>query len=296
MTSDTKLASLIELLKDMQSAVLAYSGGVDSTFLLKALQLSGIKALAVTAVSETTPYNDLLTAKNMTAEFGIEHRIIKTEELFIEEFAQNTPDRCFFCKDELFKKLTDIASAEGYRSVLDGSNMNDISDYRPGRKAAAKYNVRSPLIEARFTKKDIREASRGLGLPTWDRPSSPCLSSRFPYGEHITSEALKQVASAEEFLKSLGFHELRVRHHGDVARIEVGEDEIEMILSPEKRRMISETLKSLGYKFISLDLDGYRSGSMNRAINQKYEGKRLYHRTLEMCPLRELQGILSNIR
>jgi len=250
----------------MQSAVLAYSGGVDSTFLLKALQISGIKILAVTAVSETTPSGDFLTAKKMTSEFGIEHRVIKTEELSIEEFVNNTPDRCFFCKDELFKKLSDIASSEGYKFVLDGSNVDDTSDYRPGRMAAIKYNVRSPLIEAGITKEEVRKLSRQLGLSTWDKPSSPCLSSRFPYGQRITKEALRRVEKAEDFLRSLGFHEIRVRDHNGSARIEVGEDEIELLLMPEKRKIIPETLKSLGYKFVSIDLDGYKTGSMNRTI------------------------------
>lgn len=263
---NNKFDKLIEILKDMQSAVLAYSGGVDSTFLLKALQISGIKILAVTAVSETTPSGDFLTAKKMTSEFGIEHRVIKTEELSIEEFVNNTPDRCFFCKDELFKKLSDIASSEGYKFVLDGSNVDDTSDYRPGRMAAIKYNVRSPLIEAGITKEEVRKLSRQLGLSTWDKPSSPCLSSRFPYGQRITKEALRRVEKAEDFLRSLGFHEIRVRDHNGSARIEVGEDEIELLLMPEKRKIIPETLKSLGYKFVSIDLDGYKTGSMNRTI------------------------------
>ena len=265
---NNKFDKLIEILKDMQSAVLAYSGGVDSTFLLKVLQISGIKTLAVTAVSETTPSGDILMAKKMSSEFGVEHRIIKTEELSLEEFVNNTPDRCFFCKDELFKKLSDIASSEGYRYVLDGSNVDDTSDFRPGRIAATKYNVRSPLIEAEISKKEVRELSRQFGLPTWDKPSSPCLSSRFPYGQRITKEALQRVEKAEDFLRSLGFHEIRVRDHNGIARIEVGEDEIELLLIPEKRKIISETLKSFGYKFISVDLDGYKTGSMNRTIGR----------------------------
>ena len=263
-----KLTHLIEILKKMQSAVLAYSGGVDSTFLLKALQISGIKTLAVTAVSETTPSGDIFMAKKMTSEFGMEHRIIKTEELSIEKFVMNTPDRCFFCKDELFKKLSDIASSEGYKFVLDGSNIDDVSDYRPGRKAATKYKVRSPLIEAGITKKEVRGLSKQHSLPTWDKPSSPCLSSRVPYGQRITKEALRRVEKAEDFIRSLGFHEIRVRDHNGSARIEVGEDEIGLLLMPEKRKIISKTLKSLGYTFISVDLDGYKTGSMNRMIGK----------------------------
>jgi len=261
-----KLTRLINILKDMQSAVLAYSGGVDSAFLLKAMQLSGIRALAVTAVSEITPYNDLLIAKELAEEICIEHRIIKTEALLREEFANNTPDRCFFCKDELYRKLTDIALAEKYKFVLDGSNVDDTLDYRPGRKAAMKYNIRSPLIEAGLSKMEIREFSKQLGLSTWDKPSSPCLSTRFPYGQRITKEALKRVESAEAFLRSLGFNEIRLRDHGSIARLEVEEDKIGLLLIPEKRKIISEKLKSLGYEFVSLDLDGYKSGSLNRVL------------------------------
>ncbi|HYA11777.1 MAG TPA: ATP-dependent sacrificial sulfur transferase LarE [Thermodesulfovibrionales bacterium] len=266
---NSKLKKLIEILKDMQSAVLAYSGGVDSTFLLKALQISGIRTLAVTAVSEKTPHNDLQMAKRMTEKLGIEHRILRTDELSMEEFVKNTPERCFFCKDELFKKLSDIAISERYQFLLDGSNIDDTLDYRPGRRVAAHYNVRSPLIEAGLSKKEIRELSRQFGLPTWDKPSSPCLSSRFPYSQRITKDALRRVEKAEEFLREIGFHEVRVRDHDGVARIEVGENEIDLVLIPERKILISEKLKSLGYRFVSLDLDGYRMGSMNRTIGKE---------------------------
>lgn len=270
MIEDNKLTDLINILKNMESALLAYSGGVDSTFLLKALQLSGIRTIAVTAVSETMPQNDILAATEMTKELGIEHRTIKTEELKLEEFISNTPERCFFCKDELFKKLASIALSEGYRSVLDGSNTDDITDFRPGKRAALKYSVRSPLMEAGFSKKEIRELSRRLGLSTWDKPSSACLASRIPYGHRITPLALKRVEKAEDFLRSIGLSEVRVRDHGDIVRIEVREEEITLMLGPEKRRIISETLKSLGYHFISLDLDGYQSGSMNRVLTDHH--------------------------
>jgi uncharacterized protein len=267
-----KLTQLINILKDMKSAVLAYSGGVDSSFLLKAMQLSDIKILAVTAASEITLFNDLLTAKRIAEELDIYYRIIKTDVLSREEFVRNSPDRCFFCKDELFKKLTDIALSEKYIFVLDGSNIDDTMDYRPGRKAAIKYNIRSPLIEAGLSKIEVREFSKQLGLSTWDKPSSPCLSSRFPYGRRITKEALSRVGKAEDFLRTLGFHEIRVRDHGSIARIEVEEDKIGLLLIPEKRKLISEKLKSLGYQFISLDLDGYKSGSLNRVLNGSHSG------------------------
>jgi len=263
---DIKLIKLIEILRTMKSAVLAYSGGVDSTLLLKALQISDIRTLAVTSISEKTPQNDLLMAKKLAAKLGIEHRIIETDELSTEEFVSNTSERCFFCKDELFRKLSDVAKSEGYMFLLDGSNQDDLLDYRPGLRAATKYNVRSPLVEASLSKKEIREISRQLGLSTWDRPASPCLSSRFPYGQRITKDALKRVEKAEEFLREIGFHNVRVRDHDEVARIEVGEEEIDLVSAPKRRKLISEKLKSLGYKFISLDLDGYRTGSMNRTI------------------------------
>ena len=271
--ADEKFSHLIETIKTMESAVLAYSGGVDSTLLLKVIRLSGIKALAVTAVSETMPENDLLFSKKMCKEIGINQRIIKTEELNIENFAKNPHDRCFYCKDELFSKIREIAGDEGYRFVLDGSNLDDTADWRPGRKAALNHSVRSPLTEAGLDKKDIREISRRLNLPSWDKPSSPCLASRFPYGEQITAEALKQVAEAEGFLRSLGFKEFRVRHHSDIARIELREEDMAMALNPETRKVITEKLKSIGYRFIVIDIEGFISGRMNEGIENKQNEK-----------------------
>ena len=271
--ADEKFSHLIETIKTMESAVLAYSGGVDSTLLLKVIRLSGIKALAVTAVSETMPENDLLFSKKMCKEIGINQRIIKTEELNIENFAKNPHDRCFYCKDELFSKIREIAGDEGYRFVLDGSNLDDTTDWPPGRKAALNYSVRSPLIEAGLDKKDIREISRRLNLPSWDKPSSPCLASRFPYGEQITAEALKQVAEAEGFLRLLGLKEFRVRHHRDIARIELKEEDMAMALKPETRKALAEKLKSIGYRFIVIDIEGFISGRMNEGIENKQNEK-----------------------
>lgn len=272
-TIQDKFDKLLSILQDMQSAVLAYSGGVDSTLLLKVIQLSGIKALAVTAVSETMPENDLLFSKKMCEEIGIKQTVIKTAELDVENFAKNPHDRCFYCKDELFSKIREIAGDEGYRFVLDGSNLDDTADWRPGRKAALNHSVRSPLIEAGLDKKDIREISQRLNLPSWDKPSSPCLASRFPYGEQITAEALKQVAEAEGFLRSLGFKEFRVRHHSDIARIELKEEDMAMALKPETRKAITEKLKSTGYRFIVIDMEGFRSGRMNEGIENKQNEK-----------------------
>lgn len=265
---DDKLSALVDILKKMESAVLAYSGGVDSTLLLKALELSGVRSLAVTAVSETMPEQDFIASKKMAEKTGVEQRIIRTDELRIKNFMNNPPDRCFFCKNELFGKIKKIAQKGGYSFVLDGSNLDDMDDWRPGRKAALKHGIRSPLIEAGLNKKEIRNISKKLKLPAWDKPSSPCLASRFPYREKITVKALKQVAEAEKFLKSIGFAEFRVRHHGDVARLELKGNDFKKLLSSGVRKAVTEKLKSLGYRFISLDLEGFRSGRMNEGLKK----------------------------
>lgn len=265
---DAKLSALINILKKMESAVLAYSGGVDSTLLLKAMQLSGIRSLAVTAVSETMPEQDFIASKKMAEKTGVEQRVIRTDELRIKNFMNNPPDRCFFCKNELFGKIRKIAQKGGYSFVLDGSNLDDMDDWRPGRKAALKQGIRSPLIEAGLNKKEIRNISKKLKLPAWDKPSSPCLASRFPYREKITGKALKQVAEAEKFLRSVGFAEFRVRHHGDIARLELKGNDFKKLLSLGVRKAVTEKLKSLGYKFISLDLEGFRSGRMNEGLKK----------------------------
>lgn len=266
MIENNKLTNLVNILKKMGSAVLAFSGGADSAFLLKAMEISGIRTLAVTGSSEIISDSEIAAAKEIAKDIGVKHRVLKTEELSMEEFVSNSPERCFFCKAMLFKKLSDIALSEGYGFILDGSNVDDTLDFRPGQKAASAYNVRRPLIEAQFSKIDVREFSKILGLPTWDKPSTPCLATRIPYGQRITIEALKRIARSEDFLRSLGFRQIRVRDHGCVARIEIGEDELDSVLGAKKRKMISETLKSFGYDFICLDLEGYRSGSMNRIL------------------------------
>ncbi|MDI6801288.1 MAG: ATP-dependent sacrificial sulfur transferase LarE [Thermodesulfovibrionales bacterium] len=258
-----KFQKLLSILKDMQSVVLAFSGGVDSTFLLKAVKESGIHCLAVTACSETMPANELHFATDMARLIGIKHRVITTCELDNPDFVKNTMNRCFYCKDELFSKLCGIADTEGYSFVIDGSNADDLADWRPGRQAAEKYGVRSPLVEAGLSKIEIRELSKDRDLPTWSKPASPCLSSRFPYGEKITKEALKRVELSEEFLKSLGFSELRVRSHNDTARIEVKTDEIDRLFNKELRDAVKDKLKKFGFKYIILDLEGFRSGSLN---------------------------------
>ncbi|MBF0557894.1 MAG: ATP-dependent sacrificial sulfur transferase LarE [Nitrospirae bacterium] len=258
-----KYQKLLSILREMESAVLAFSGGVDSTFLLKAVMDSGISALAVTSYSETMPGAELDNAVAIAKSLGAAHKVIPTDELSNPLFACNPRDRCFHCKDELFSKLAAIARDEGYRFVLDGSNYDDLSDWRPGRQAAAKYGVRSPLLETGLTKDEIRGLSRDMGLPTWSKPASPCLSSRFPYGVQITKEALKRVELAEAFLRGLGFGDLRVRNHNDMAKIEVGAKELSRFFENETRNAVVQRLKDLGFKCVSIDLEGFRSGKLN---------------------------------
>lgn len=263
---DQKLSFLITGLKNAQSALLAFSGGVDSSFLLRALKLSGIPFLAITGKSETVPERDLAQAISFAQQEGVQHRVILTGELQNEAFVKNPPDRCFFCKQDLFQRMLRIAEEETYTVLFDGSNADDLKDFRPGTKAARMYGVQSPLAEAGLSKDDIRQLSKKLGLDTWNRPSSPCLSSRFPYGQRITLPLLHRVEQAEVYLKSIGFEIVRVRIHNDVARIELPEQEMATLL--ENRQAVVVRLKAFGFNFVSLDLEGFRSGSLNRVLPQ----------------------------
>ncbi|MDH5639570.1 MAG: ATP-dependent sacrificial sulfur transferase LarE, partial [Nitrospinota bacterium] len=246
-----------------------FSGGVDSSFLLKVahdtLKDSG-RALAVTARSSTYPQRELEEAVRIAELIGAPHRIIDSEELEIEGYADNPPDRCYFCKGELFGKLTDIAQAEGYAAVLDGANADDLQDYRPGSRAAREKNARSLLQEVGMTKAEIRELSREMGLPTWDKPSFACLASRFPFGEKITRPKLSRIDKAEDFLREIGFAQVRVRSHGDIARIELAPEDIVTASSRQTAEAIHKELFGLGFKFVTLDLAGYRTGSMNATL------------------------------
>jgi pyridinium-3,5-biscarboxylic acid mononucleotide sulfurtransferase len=263
---EKKFSEMVTMLRRTGEAVLAFSGGVDSTFLLRAMKTSGMRTIAVTAFSGTMPQRELERAVAFAEEAGVEHIVIRSDELSNEAFVSNPPDRCFFCKDELFRRLRAIADERHIGTILDGSNADDLRDYRPGRKAAELHGVISPLAECNFTKEEIRAMSRKLGLPTWDQPSSPCLSSRFPYGGRITPEALRRVERAEEYLRGLGLRDVRVRNHDALARIEVRQEDMHILLDPSNRRRIAEELRSLGYAFVSLDLEGYRTGSMNRVL------------------------------
>lgn len=262
-----KYNKLLEYLKSLDSVLIAFSGGVDSTLLAKAsYDALGDRALAVTAVSSTYPEREREEARKYAGEIGIRHIFIESEELKIEGFAKNPVNRCYYCKRELFSKLRSIADSEGIKFILDGTNADDLSDYRPGRKAAEEMGVVSPFLELGLTKQDIRNISRELDLPTWDKPAYACLSSRFPYGEEITSEKLKRVEKAEDYLLSLGFKGFRVRNHGDMARIELDPQDISRLFDEDLRLKIVERLKEIGYRYVALDLQGYRRGSMNEVL------------------------------
>ncbi len=270
---EQKWDHLKALLRDMQCAVLAYSGGVDSSLLLRAAaEVMGPRLVAVTAVSETYPDSELLSAKEFARPLGVTHRILRTEELASEDFVRNAPDRCYHCKKELFEKLKRIADREGIAVVIEGSNTDDLADYRPGRKAAQEFSVRSPLVEAGLSKAEVRELARMLNLPVWNKPSLACLSSRIPYGTRITSGILRTIQVAEDHMHTLGFRQVRVRHHGETARIEIDRAEFERLLNDEVAGRITATLKSLGYTYVCLDLEGYRTGSMNESLNTRDDG------------------------
>lgn len=273
-----KYLRLQEIVKSLEKVIVAFSGGVDSALVLKvAVDVLGKeKVIAVTADSESYPREELQAAIKLTQQMGLDgrHRIIKTEELANPEYAANAFTRCFFCKDELYARLREIAQEESVRHILDGCNVSDQGDFRPGRDAAQKHGVRSPLIEAELDKDEIREISRSLGLSVWDKPALACLSSRIPYGEKVTKEKLSQIEQAEEFLHSLGFRQLRVRHHENMARIELEPSEIRRFLDPETREKVYKRLREIGYLYVTLDLQGYRSGSMNEVLSLN-QGKEL---------------------
>jgi TIGR00268 family protein len=262
-----KLEQLKELLKPLPGAVIAYSGGVDSTFLtVVAQEVLGERALAVTAVSPTYPEHQLNEAKEWASRFGINHMIITTHEFEESNFIDNPPERCYYCKKTLFQQLKEIADEKGNWVLMDGANVDDLSDYRPGHRANQELGVQSPLQEIGMTKQEIRDYSKDMALPTWDKPAYACLASRVPYGNKITPEVLKRIDLAEEFLTSLGLVQVRVRDHFPLARIEIGKTELN--LAWNNRELISRKLHEIGYPYVTLDLDGFRSGSMNEILKQ----------------------------
>jgi uncharacterized protein len=263
-----KKEKLYNIIRDMGGCVVGFSGGVDSTLLFAvAAEVLGDRALAVTATSETYPERELREASEFARKIGGRHRVVESEELDIPGFAENPKNRCYYCKSELFTKLRKVADEEGLPFVLDGSNLDDRGDYRPGKQAACELNVRSPLDEAGLSKEDIRALSKDMDLPTWDKPSFACLSSRFPYGTTITREKVSQVGRAEESLRELGLRTIRVRHHGDMARIELGAAEFDRVVNGLRDEVI-RLVKSAGYAYVALDLQGYRTGSMNEVLEK----------------------------
>jgi len=269
-----KESRLEALLVEMAPVLVAYSGGVDSSYLAyKAHAVLGDRALAVTADSPSVSSRQKSMALQIAGEFGLRHEVVSTGEIEREEYRENPPDRCFYCKDTLFDLLAGIARERGFATILDGLNADDLGDYRPGRKAAEKHGVRSPLMEAGLSKPEIRELSRRAGLPTADQPASACLASRFPYGVRITAEKLRTVERGEEALRAMGFRVFRVRHHEDLVRLEFAKDELPRALDPELALRLTRVFKELGYTFVTLDLEGYRTGSLNEVLLHGIQGR-----------------------
>jgi uncharacterized protein len=264
---ETKQDCLLGLLREMRHVIVAYSGGTDSAYLAwAAARALGDNALAVTADSASIPASHKRDAEDFVRRFGIRHEYVETHEFENPEYLKNDANRCFHCKDELFTVLERIGRERGYPNIVYGVNKDDLGDYRPGQRAAKLHEVKAPLVDADLTKAEIRELSRLAGLPTWDRPAAACLSSRIPYGTPVTIQNIRTVEVGEEELKALGFRQFRTRFHGELVRIEIAREELARALDPEMARRFTAIFKGLGYKYVTLDLEGYRQGSLNEVL------------------------------
>jgi pyridinium-3,5-biscarboxylic acid mononucleotide sulfurtransferase len=263
-----KQEKLFSVLRGLEQVMVAYSGGADSAYLAWAAHhVLGGRALAITADSASMPESHKRDAEAFVRQFAIPHEYVETYEFDNPDYLKNDANRCFHCKDELFTRLEEVGRQRGIRHIIYGVNADDLGDYRPGQNAAKLHQVKAPLVDAGLTKAEIRELSRQAGLPTWDRPASACLSSRIPYGTAVTIENVKTVESGEEQLKALGFRQFRVRYHGELVRLEIAKDEMAKAMTPEMARRFTDIFKNLGFKYITLDLEGYRQGSMNEVLN-----------------------------